>query len=494
MLATRQGKFRSILGFSAPWAYGAVLTSLLAASACSGDDRPPGTPLPSGGRNNTAGSLGSPAGGASSEAGGGHAAEGSGDAGARAGEEGGAPPTGNGGPQPDPTLCGDGALDPFETCDDDNHDSGDGCDETCQVEPGYTCAKDEPCRVNQVDAPCEEACFDADACLELGSGVTCECPEKKPAACVDVSFRSLVLAAGYTACSPSAISGDGTTVAGSCSRLDQNEQERVDTAVVWELGGGVQVLGEEPDGIVLTDINADGSVLVGYDGQGNALRFQDGKSEILSEDGAARATSADGAVVAGYTANQAFRWEAESGLTLLEGPDGETQSYALAVSADGSLVVGTVITADGSHATRWNPDESAELLPVPDGATASEALALSDDGSIIVGTVWLGDETQAIAWTDAGFELLEGPTPSNARGIDAAGTRIIGVADGEPGVWDGAAKFVGLRDRVTGAELDDWLLRDVADTSSNGGVLVGTAEFTGANASSEPRAFVAFLP
>ncbi|MCU0222649.1 MAG: DUF4215 domain-containing protein [Acidobacteria bacterium] len=39
-------------------------------------------------------------------------------------------------PQP---ACGDGALDPGETCDDFNANSGDGCSAACLVEPGYTC-------------------------------------------------------------------------------------------------------------------------------------------------------------------------------------------------------------------------------------------------------------------------------------------------------------------------------------------------------------------
>jgi cysteine-rich repeat protein len=36
-------------------------------------------------------------------------------------------------------VCGDGAADPPETCDDGNADSGDGCSATCAPEPGFTC-------------------------------------------------------------------------------------------------------------------------------------------------------------------------------------------------------------------------------------------------------------------------------------------------------------------------------------------------------------------
>ncbi|WP_244226955.1 Ig-like domain-containing protein [Corallococcus aberystwythensis] len=36
-------------------------------------------------------------------------------------------------------FCGDGVLGGFETCDDANQLSGDGCNSVCEVEPGYTC-------------------------------------------------------------------------------------------------------------------------------------------------------------------------------------------------------------------------------------------------------------------------------------------------------------------------------------------------------------------
>jgi cysteine-rich repeat protein len=40
--------------------------------------------------------------------------------------------------------CGDGVLDPWETCDDGNRTPGDGCDASCQVEPEFYCAAAKP--------------------------------------------------------------------------------------------------------------------------------------------------------------------------------------------------------------------------------------------------------------------------------------------------------------------------------------------------------------
>ena len=36
-------------------------------------------------------------------------------------------------------ICGDGLLTRYETCDDRNPDSGDGCDSNCSVEIFYEC-------------------------------------------------------------------------------------------------------------------------------------------------------------------------------------------------------------------------------------------------------------------------------------------------------------------------------------------------------------------
>ncbi len=43
-----------------------------------------------------------------------------------------------------PGVCGNGLLDPGENCDDGNSVSGDGCSDTCQVEPGWTCTPPIP--------------------------------------------------------------------------------------------------------------------------------------------------------------------------------------------------------------------------------------------------------------------------------------------------------------------------------------------------------------
>ena len=66
------------------------------------------------------------------------------------------------------TDCGDGERSETEACDDGNLDSGDGCDPTCQVEPGWVC--------DLVNCFCDEGFF-GEACLPCPDcGVHGACP------------------------------------------------------------------------------------------------------------------------------------------------------------------------------------------------------------------------------------------------------------------------------------------------------------------------------
>ena len=68
---------------------------------------------------------------------------------------------GDGGTLPDGgTLCGNGVLDTGEQCDDGNTRYGDGCNATCQLEPGWACATPGD--------PCTEAPLCGDSFIESG--------------------------------------------------------------------------------------------------------------------------------------------------------------------------------------------------------------------------------------------------------------------------------------------------------------------------------------
>ena len=94
---------------------------------------------------------------------------------------------GTGGAGGNPLPCGDGTIDGGELCDDGNGVSGDGCDASCQLEPGWTCSNQpSQCTTSCGDgiAAGDELCDDGnqdnhDDCPD-GVGGTC-----RPAACGD---------------------------------------------------------------------------------------------------------------------------------------------------------------------------------------------------------------------------------------------------------------------------------------------------------------------
>lgn len=120
------------------------------------------------------------------------------------------------------TTCGDSSVEPGEVCDDGNTTSGDGCDETCQLEefnccsnPAVTCNSDSACELG--DTCCVGKCDTASnppACDALGElcktdaecgagGTCCTAPEcgngvREGGECCDRSSQNGVLGSGCT--------------------------------------------------------------------------------------------------------------------------------------------------------------------------------------------------------------------------------------------------------------------------------------------------------
>lgn len=181
------------------------------------------------------------------------------------------------------------------------------------------------------------------------------------------------------------------------------------------------------------------------------------------------AVSDDGSVVVGYAAGSvpdaAFRWTEAGGIELIANglhPDPSAITRAYDVSADGTVIVGSAVDADGQlEAFRWT--EAAGMVglgSLPGGDAWSVAYAVSSDGSTIVGqsgSANAGTNTgrgEAFVWTAAtGMlplgDLAGGAFDSMALGISADGQVIVGSgrnADGleEAVVWDGGGPPTGL--------------------------------------------------
>jgi probable HAF family extracellular repeat protein len=116
------------------------------------------------------------------------------------------------------------------------------------------------------------------------------------------------------------------------------------------------------------------------------------------------------------------------------GPN-SVQSRAEDVSADGSVIVGTIWTINGffrpPHAYRWTAGTFQDLGTLNPNAHEAEAYAVSDDGSKVVG--WargLSGFQRPFVWTAAsGMQELSNVPGSDAKATDISpdGTTIVGL-------------------------------------------------------------------
>jgi uncharacterized membrane protein len=160
----------------------------------------------------------------------------------------------------------------------------------------------------------------------------------------------------------------------------------------------------------------------------------------------ARGVSADGSTVVGQIPSaaiplgEAFRWTAATGMVglgLL--PDASSQpnpqSVAGAVSADGSVIVGSSSSGRAARfaveAFRWTQADGLVGLGFPPGGffNESEATAVSGDGTVVAGSGVSFRGREAFLWTSTGgfgLGFLPQGVNSFATGISADGLVVVG--------------------------------------------------------------------
>ena len=224
----------------------------------------------------------------------------------------------------------------------------------------------------------------------------------------DGTYQSLGVQGGYGASTATGISGDGSVVIGR-SYTTQQGAEVAAQAFRWTASGGMQPLGfTRPSSGYSTasGVSRDGSVVVG--------------------------TSKTG------TQSDAFRWVSDSGMTVLNGLPGSTQSRASAVDSTGSLIVGSC----GLNAVLWRNGVPQDL-GLALGYQRSSGYGLSEGASVIISNMQSnsGGILSAGVWTEqTGMILLEDylrargtPIPStfrldNVTGISADGQTFAGYS------------------------------------------------------------------
>ncbi|MDQ0423129.1 putative HAF family extracellular repeat protein [Peteryoungia aggregata LMG 23059] len=236
-----------------------------------------------------------------------------------------------------------------------------------------------------------------------------------------------------------AISGDGSTVVGH--ELINPETRRL---FVWTKADGLTYVGTDTVGYTfdLRYVSDDGSALAGtnYDNNPTAFYWHKGDTTITNlgtlggTQSYAKALSGDGSTVVGdfYDADQlsqAFVWKRDGGGMVGIGvPDTQTQSFATHVSFDGSVVGGEVFNASGPRAFRWTAQTG--LTDLGDlGGSETRLQAMNRDGSVLVGySDDASGSARAFRWANGAIGDLQAPGFINsfARGVSDDGAVVIG--------------------------------------------------------------------
>jgi len=244
----------------------------------------------------------------------------------------------------------------------------------------------------------------------------------------------------------------------------------------------------------------------------------------------ARGVSADGSVTVGSglstSGTEAFRWTESTGMVgigALPGPRFFSRAYA--VSADNLTIVGESASAETecgsnpycSQAFRWTASEGmVGIGELPGGLTDSRATAVSADGSVIVGSSASGLGTsEAFRWTSTGGmaglgDLPGGPFLSEASAVSADGGIVVGrsAVGVQPitGIpiyrafwWDAQRGMVNLASylsSVVGMDIGTWRFLSATGISADGRTFVGFGEYEdcSVNCSYRPSYYMVHIP
>lgn len=192
----------------------------------------------------------------------------------------------------------------------------------------------------------------------------------------------------------------------------------------------------------------------------------------------ARAVSADGSVVVGNTYEGAFRWTPNTGMVALD------FGCAFDVSADGLTIVGYRSIAGIPRSMLWTSDQGVVYLDhTPDSSYSSIAYGISGNGSVVVGGVTLDARSadQPFRWTESEGIIRFGSVLGGRRPLfgiasdtSADGSIVVGFASGINGFrWTKNEGMVELGDLPGG------YVGSVANgITSDGSVVIGASNST----------------
>jgi probable HAF family extracellular repeat protein len=202
----------------------------------------------------------------------------------------------------------------------------------------------------------------------------------------------------------------------------------------------------------------------------------------------ATAVSADGATVAGYSTDasnyqEAFRWTGGTmtGLGFVGGGGSSPGSYAVAISADGTTVVGySTDAANNTQAFRWNGGTMTGLGHLS-GSNYSTALAVSANGAVVVGLSgqyaygsYFGFDV--FRWT-AATQLQRLSTLLTAAGVNMSGFTSLGFTRNSYPFISANGEFIAGTGLQANGQQEAWIVRyidaAVASTPPIAGISTG---------------------
>lgn len=302
------------------------------------------------------------------------------------------------------------------------------------------------------------------------------------------------------------VSGDGLVVVGSA------DQWGSEYAFRWTSSEGMVKLGTlwgDTDSRAL-GVNADGSLVVGASFQGTSTRaFRWTPAEGMSNLGGSRAwgVSADGQVVVGESGSRAVRWTAAAGMQELYRMPQQSYAGARAASADGSVIVGysnykIIQVIWQTRGIRWSGPTyfGWDIWDLPgEGYSEVRAFGVDYQGSTVVGRAGSSSGDRAFRWDELAYMkslgVLPGGSWSQANAVNADGAVVVGLSDSSNGecafLWTQSLGMVDLNAYLTslGVDLTNWHLREATAISANGKTIVGIGTYKGAE-----RGWVVYPP
>jgi len=290
------------------------------------------------------------------------------------------------------------------------------------------------------------------------------------------SFALVGFAPGNTSSVVLGLSQDGSVGVGASGGV-------VSVAFRWTAAGGREDYGLLPGMPAQTwakAVSSNGTVIAGSIAgnpiESASVRIGSGLVQDLGvlpnhHSSRALAVSGDGTVVVGqnmngtgtnYTSGQAFRWTAQTGMQPMGHlRPGGYLSQARGISRDGITIVGmSQSTGVATEAFRWTQNGGMVALPNLPGSTILEtfANAANADGSVIVGNAASATPQNyyhAVRWTAAGIQdlgVLPGRINSHAYATSDDGNVIGGISavfpNETPFVWTPLTGMIPLADHL----------------------------------------------